>query len=573
MSPVLQRWLSRIALLVLLALTFWARTYNRADVFHNTDGRIYFIEGDCYSRMERARMVTEGQWVIRRHDFENWPTGTMPHTTAPMDWLIVGVKGVCDAALGVIDSQQRSPLRGQSLDLAGAIVSPLLAVLAALWLWWWAGWMRLPFRGAMVFFFAVSPVLVHGTVLGRPDHQSLALLFIAIAVGAELALADLRTPAKLAKRWALTAGLAWGLALWVSLYEPLIFFGGAVVWHLMSNRAALFAKAVRSRWFALGGVVLVALLVDGWRLTLPDQTLRQYFLAWSSGIGELKHLDLTGTLVWKWLGLFWITAPVLLWFAGRLDARARGILPLFVVMLALTMWQLRWGYFIALAIAISMPWQLAALRSVWLGWLTACVAMAPLLWGWSDMLNPDQGKRAGKEEDNAIAEEFRNLSLMMRSPERQPFLAPWWFSPQIAYWSGQPGVAGTSHQSLAGTVDSARFFMTPDPKEAAAILKERGVRWVVIHDLPIANTSPSQYPAVNNSAVILGRPLVAESMGWLLAENPRRAPAYLRYVTPQERGLVLDLARKNEGGSLEQTTVRIFNNQFLKLYEVIPNKL
>src|SRR5688572_21873468 len=173
--------------------------------------------------MTRAKMVDEGQWVIRHHEFENFPQGTNLHTTAPLDWLIVALKKIIAPVLGLFP---KSPLHGQELDLAGALISPLLGVITATWLWWWAGRMWLPCRVIMVLFFAISPILVEGTILGRPDHQSLLILLIAVAVGAELALADFGLPARLAKRWAILAGFAWGLALWVSFYEPLIFFAG-----------------------------------------------------------------------------------------------------------------------------------------------------------------------------------------------------------------------------------------------------------------------------------------------------------------------------------------------------------
>ena len=251
----LRRLLSRLTLLLLLALTFAARSHNRGDIFQN-DGKIYFYEGDCYSRMTRAKMVDEGQWVIRHHEFENWPQGTDPHTTAPLDWLIVGLKTVIKPVLGVFFP--KSPLIGQELDLAGALISPILGAITAAWLWWWAGRMWLPCRAIMVLFFAISPILVEGTILGRPDHQSLLILLIAVAVCAELALADFGLPARLAKRWAITAGVAWGLALWVSFYEPLIFFAGAIGRHILFHRGALVARAVRGRWIALVTVMLLA---------------------------------------------------------------------------------------------------------------------------------------------------------------------------------------------------------------------------------------------------------------------------------------------------------------------------
>src|SRR5689334_8338631 len=138
-EPKYKRLLSHATLLLLLVLTFCARVHNLAEVFHG-DGRIYFIEGDCYSRMTRAKMVSEGQWIIRHHDFENGPFGTPRHATAPMDWLVVGLKGVCDLGIRVSEwFGHPAKLHSQTLDLAGAFVSPLLGVATAAWLWWWAG--------------------------------------------------------------------------------------------------------------------------------------------------------------------------------------------------------------------------------------------------------------------------------------------------------------------------------------------------------------------------------------------------------------------------------------------------
>ena len=74
-------------------LAFAVRCWNLRDTF--VDDRIYFIDPDCYSRMTRAASIAEGgPLIIRHHDFENWPNGITPHTTAPMDWLIAGLKVV-----------------------------------------------------------------------------------------------------------------------------------------------------------------------------------------------------------------------------------------------------------------------------------------------------------------------------------------------------------------------------------------------------------------------------------------------------------------------------------------------
>ena len=73
-SPPVKRTLRLAALLVFCVLTFAARSHNLRDVF--VEGRIYFLDADCYSRMTRARMVAEHHgMVVRHHDFENFPQG------------------------------------------------------------------------------------------------------------------------------------------------------------------------------------------------------------------------------------------------------------------------------------------------------------------------------------------------------------------------------------------------------------------------------------------------------------------------------------------------------------------
>ncbi len=567
-TALVKKWAGRLALLALLVLTFAARAHKSADVFHG--GGIYFTDGDCYSRMERARMVTEGRWTIRHHDFENWPEGTTPHTTAPLDWLIVGTKFACDAALWVVDRDGAA--RAQSLDLAGALVSPLLGVFTALWLWCWAGWLRLPFRGLMVLFFALSPILVHATELGRPDHQSLLVALLAVAVCAELALADTGLPARLARRWSLVAGFAWGLAMWVSLFEPVIFFLGAIARHLAFHRMALIARAARGRWIALAVTLLVALAVDGWRFTMPDALLRKHFGAWSGTISELAHLDLASKRVWFWLGALWLTALPLLGFAGRRDGRAWGALLLVALMLGLSVWELRWGFYLALAVAVSVPWQLGCLSKRWHGWALGVAALVPLVFAWGGILHPGEEEAEMRRWRRSTQEAWREVAVHLRSAERQPFLAPWWASPQVSYWSGQPGIAGTSHQSLAGTLDSARFYLAQEPAGAAAILRARGVRWVIVDDLSHTSERLGELLIVSNSAKVLAMPVPQESLGEVLAKSWRSAPPFLRYVTPEERGQVRKI-QVTEGGKTEDTSMTFYAPQYHQLYEVKADKL
>src|SRR5439155_27248580 len=112
-----------IELVILTALILGTRCANYQDVF--VDGNIYFTDADCYARMTRARMCAEHPGlIIRHHDFENFPEGTTPHTTAPLDYLIVSL------------SIPLKPFTAQPIDFAGAVVSPCLGLVGGWFLCW-----------------------------------------------------------------------------------------------------------------------------------------------------------------------------------------------------------------------------------------------------------------------------------------------------------------------------------------------------------------------------------------------------------------------------------------------------
>ena len=570
MKPDWKKWLGWLVPFALLLLTFVARCHNREQIFHH--GGVFFIDGDCYSRMTRAKMVTEGHWVIRHHDFENAPDGITPHTTAPLDWMIVAVKPLVDLVLAIADPRGRSLLRGQTLDVAGALISPLLSVLTAAWLWWWAGHMRLPFRAATVLLFALSPILVHGGVLGRPDHQSLLILTLAVALGCELRLVHSADDAHIVRRaWSIAAGSAWGISLWVSLYEPLVLLLAVTAMRLVSDRENFFARGRRSIWVAVAAWVAVAVLVDGWRMSWPDPALREYFGRWSATIGELRHVNPAKPLLWQWIGLLGLVGPVLLWQAGREDRRAFGILAAVALLLGFTLWQMRWGYFLALAFAMSLPWQLRALGRPRVAWIVFVVTLFPLGFSWFRTLHPDEATdeaHAWRRESQAS---LRRIAGKLRGPERATFLAPWWMSPQVAYWSGQPGVAGTSHQSLGGILDTARYYLAADGGKVAGILRKRGVKWIVADNASYDPAQPDLHllSVITNSAALLNQPMPEEPLGLVLAEHPRQAPAYLREVSPAELGLVRELTKKDPAGS---PGIQYYAPQIHRLYRVLPEK-
>ncbi|HKR53236.1 MAG TPA: hypothetical protein VJR93_02725, partial [Chthoniobacterales bacterium] len=107
-----------------------------------------------------------------------------------------------------------------------------------------------------------------------------------------------------------------------------------------------------------------------------------------------------------------------------------------------------------------------------------------------------------------------------------PFLAPWWFSPALSYWSRQPGVGGSSHESIEGVVESAKFFATPNTEEVAQILKRHSVRWVIAHDAD---------RVALNSARILGHPISPNAFCYLIDRRSSQVPPFLRLIAQTGR--------------------------------------
>ncbi|MEA3189116.1 MAG: dolichyl-phosphooligosaccharide-protein glycotransferase [Chthoniobacter sp.] len=503
-------------LCLFLTLSLATRCANYADVFVN--GQIYFVDADCYSRMTRVQMVlAHPGTIIRHHDFENFPDGTSPHTTAPLDYLI--------ALLAVV----LKPFCQNYLDLAGAIVSPLCGMLTTAFLWYWSRELIQRFRKLMLLLVSLSPIVVHGTILGRPDHQSLLIFLMAVALGAELAMA--RTPSS---KWSVLSGIAWALGIWTSLYEPLILMAAIVGAKLVFFRPQLFVRERRLGICIFAGIIGVALLVEGphflagaadllpiARLTKTDATSAHYLSQWFRTVGEMSPVwklssgGIFHSLLFSWVGFGLLIAPLLLIARLRDAKRSVLLLVLLVVTFALAIAQVRWGYFFALVFAMSLPWQLSLFHKPWLVWSVFILSLWPVLRDWEYRLFPDD-ERAGVLQEKRIRNmALRDVADHLRAPERIPMLAPWWLSPPLVYWAGQPAVAGSAHEGLAGIVDSARFYTAPDFAAAAEILQRRQVRAVVTME-------PSRI--VETSAALLFLPLPKTTVAQALWEHPHSIP-------------------------------------------------
>jgi hypothetical protein len=513
-----------LEILILSLLVLTTRCANYQDVLFG--GNVYFTDADCYARMTRVRMCAEHPGlIIRHHDFENYPQGTTPHTTAPLDYLILLV------------SVLLRPFTARALDLAGALISPLFALLGGWFLYWWSRRMKLRYRWTLLVLYAISPILVHGTELGRPDHQSLLILLVTIAICVEL---SLQTAAS--KSWSILSGAAWALAIWVSAYEPLVLLMLVLLLLLTSRtgRKQIFSEQRKPGWICFISIILLALLIERRIPVFPVFHVDMILRNWSRTIGELLPISPLSPVWLHWVGWSFVAAPFLVWWRHRSGSDAAAgetkrclalIAGLVVATYLLTIWQVRWAYFFVLIFAIALPVLLESIKFRSVVWIAFCLSLLPVLRDWDETLWPNEPELARRFERRNEAIGLRELASTMKTGEVRPFLAVWWLSPAIAYWSGQPGVAGSSHESIDGIAQSARFFAAEDWQKAREILENRQVAWVLAYDAD---------RTAENCAAILGEPVTKHGLCYVLDRAPAQMSRFLA------------LAAQNPGGKLFQ---------------------
>jgi hypothetical protein len=314
------------------------------------------------------------------------------------------------------------------------------------------------------------------------------------------------------------------LAIWNSAYESLVVFLLVMVVSALENRQALLARSRRAGWLCFVLTIAIALLVERRMPSLAIFHSAAIFKNWASTIGELAHVSPENVIWLRWCGYFLLLTPFLIWMSvSRNHRRSEQTMPWFVPVIlvatyALTVWQARWGYFFVFIFAIALPALLAPIKSRVAVWTAFALSIFPILRDWDERLWPNETQLAKRLEQRYEAAQIRDVALNLQSTETRPFLAPWWLSPSIAYWSRQPGVAGSSHESLSGIEDSARFFLCEDPQKAREILKKREAAWVLAYDTN---------RVAQNSASILNQPVPARPLCRVLDRTPGQAPPFL----------------------------------------------
>lgn len=479
-----------------VALGLWLRAHVAPEWLaldttrHPAALRPWMVEADCYSQMSRVQRILRGQGLIQNHfTVENWPEGLEPSTTAPFDYCIL----LLYAPLKLFTAD--------ALDWAGALVSPLLWVaLVIFWMFFRSREFTRAGRALFLLGSAALPGFIWATACGRPRHQSLILVLMTLALTAEYERWHLAAIPR--KAWSLFAGVAWGLACWTSLFEPTIVLAVLVLFNAIARRreSAVFLGS-------MAVVIAVSFLVEGPHTLVASALLlhpgAEYAAPlhnWLATVSEIHGMVLSvpqfGKEIVRMVSL--ILLPVIGWFLWTRENPNRTDRLLVVLAFLVTgfsIWQGRWTYYANLAelFLVVRFYQLAPVR--WPQLIVLAVFLLGLI-----NVNYFEIKARIQSPPNQPSLQLLQVSNAIDAPGG--VLAPWWLSPGLLYFSGQPIVTGSSHCGISGIVAGAQFYSATSWIEAERILQARKVRWVVVSDDP-----NYEYPLLNISRRILGLPV------------------------------------------------------------------
>lgn len=494
--------------------------------------RPFPVEADCYSQLARVRRILDGEGLVQNHfTVENWPQGLIPSTTAPFDYAILALYAPL------------APFTHYPLDWAGALVSPVLwLALVAFWIFFRSRMFHRVARGALLVGLAFIPALIWATAFGRPRHQSLILGLMAVVLTAEYE----RWEKDAARGWHIAAGILWGLLCWTSLYEPLLVIIVLVAFNLIVRRRETAPFGI-----SFGIVMLLALIVEGVHVFIPPPEARFALTNWLQFIAEMRGMTFhqffnaitfsgsPETSLWSTCSfLFLLAIP---WMAYRLwrerNLCDRFMMGLAILLATLAFHQSRWLPYASLAELFIVARYFQIKPFVWPRLLLAVIFCVNAVL--ANYIQVGAGKAAPPNQPSL---ELSQLAHSIDQPGG--ILAPWWISPGLLYFSGQPIVSGSSHCGISGIVASAEFFATTSWTDADTILQKRKVRWIVVWDEP-----KYQYPLLASSQEILGQPVSTD-------ENKGVADATIAQILITDRDVPDNL-------QLRAVT------EHLKLYEVL----
>jgi len=267
-------------------------------------------------------------------------------------------------------------------------------------------------------------------------------------------------------------------------------------------------------WIVFAAILAIAFIIEGRIPAWPNREFGGALKNWSATVGELAHVSLASAIWFNWCGWLVLLAPILLWPKWNRNTPLL-LIALLLTTFALTIWQARWSYFFVMIFAMLVPQILSAMRKPLIATTIFIIALFPIAQSWDHLFADEELARRAENKIEQL--ELRAMSSQIDGV----FIAPWWLSPAISYWSRQASVGGSSHESIGGIVETARFFETQDAEVAKQILDRQNVRWIVSYDAD---------RVAQNSAQIVGNPVLQNALCYRLDRRASEVPPFLRLI-------------------------------------------
>jgi hypothetical protein len=448
------------------------------------------FDSEGFSRMCRvSRLFGTDAWILGANLHEGWPTGAATGYSTLSDYLLLWMGGAVRSAGWVVerwDDRLGVILQSGAMDYGGGLFGVCAGLAVAAALWWrlraqgWGRW-TVVIWGMMV----CMPPMIFATRFGALDESVLALAFL----GWVLVIED---SDGCSETWlSVVSGLLGGMAMWTAprFSWPVIF--GVVMGRCLKTSSF---KAVREvlRWIIpLLGVLALAISLDG--------------RAW------LGSLIADGAERWHSSQSLWrpvedSLAPVL-WFGG---AMAIPVLALFhrsedwvhrrwrrlvacsgILAAGASWWMPVWAPLAVILMALSadparqsVRWVLSASRlgrsQVRLALIfVALGSFWPVARWWEGWIFPAESRVAEAMEYREEMGQLRRIATGIRGGGIQPFLAPWYLSSAVSYWSMQPSVARFTWLEGVETDFATAFFASSDVRSQREPVVSLGVRWII----------------------------------------------------------------------------------------------
>jgi len=157
------------------------------------------------------------------------------------------------------------------------------------------------------------------------------------------------------------------------------------------------------------------------------------------------------------------------------------------------------------------PAILEGFRHRVLAYFAFALSLYPMAGAWDANIWPNKSEALKRAEQRIENHDIRAIAKQLGGADEGAFIAPWWLSPEIAYWSRRPAVGGSSHEALSGNVASAQFYSATDSETAFDVITKRDTRYVIAYDAD---------RFAQNSASILAHPIGHDAMCYLLERTP-----------------------------------------------------